>query len=41
VIIEIDQKSGFCFGVLNAIGKAEETLETEDVLYFYGIDLNI
>ena len=36
MIIEIDQKSGFCFGVLNAIGKAEETLETEDVLYSLG-----
>ena len=36
MIVEIDQKSGFCFGVLNAIGKAEETLETEDVLYSLG-----
>lgn len=36
MIIEIDKKSGFCFGVLNAIGKAEETLETEDVLYSLG-----
>jgi 4-hydroxy-3-methylbut-2-enyl diphosphate reductase len=36
VIVEIDQKSGFCFGVLNAIGKAEETLETEDMLYSLG-----
>jgi 4-hydroxy-3-methylbut-2-enyl diphosphate reductase len=36
VIIEIDQKSGFCFGVLNAIGKAEETLEAEDMLYSLG-----
>jgi len=36
VIVEIDQKSGFCFGVLNAIGKAEETLEREDVLYSLG-----
>ena len=34
--VEIDQKSGFCFGVLNAIGKAEETLLTEDVLYSLG-----
>ena len=34
--IEIDQKSGFCFGVVNAIGKAEETLKTEDVLYSLG-----
>lgn len=36
MIVEIDQKSGFCFGVLNAIGKAEETLETEDMLYSLG-----
>lgn len=36
MIIEIDKKSGFCFGVLNAIGKAERTLETEDVLYSLG-----
>ena len=25
--IEIDSKSGFCFGVVNAIQKAEEELE--------------
>ena len=36
MIIEIDKKSGFCFGVLNAIGKAEETLETEEMLYSLG-----
>jgi len=36
VIIEIDQKSGFCFGVVNAIGKAEKTLDTEDMLYSLG-----
>lgn len=36
MIIEIDQKSGFCFGVVNAIGKAEKTLETEDILYSLG-----
>lgn len=36
MIVEIDQKSGFCFGVLNAIGKAEETLNTEDTLYSLG-----
>jgi 4-hydroxy-3-methylbut-2-enyl diphosphate reductase len=36
VIVEIDKKSGFCFGVLNAIGKAEATLETEDLLYSLG-----
>jgi 4-hydroxy-3-methylbut-2-enyl diphosphate reductase len=36
VIVEIDQKSGFCFGVVNAIGKAEEALKTEDALYSLG-----
>ncbi len=36
MIIEIDQKSGFCFGVVNAIGKAEETLKTENLLYSLG-----
>ena len=36
MIVEIDQKSGFCFGVINAIGKAEETLNTEDTLYSLG-----
>jgi 4-hydroxy-3-methylbut-2-enyl diphosphate reductase len=36
MIVEIDQKSGFCFGVINAIGKAEETLNTEDMLYSLG-----
>jgi len=36
VIVEIDQKSGFCFGVLNAIGKAEETLNTDSLLYSLG-----
>jgi 4-hydroxy-3-methylbut-2-en-1-yl diphosphate reductase len=36
MIVEIDQKSGFCFGVVNAIGKAEETLKTEDTLYSLG-----
>jgi len=36
VIVEIDQKSGFCFGVRNAIGKAEDTLNTEDTLYSLG-----
>jgi len=36
VIIEIDQKSGFCFGVVNAIGKAEKTLKTEKMLYSLG-----
>jgi len=36
VIVEIDQKSGFCFGVLNAIGKAEESLKGEDMLFSLG-----
>lgn len=36
MIIEIDQKSGFCFGVINAIGIAEETLNKEDMLYSLG-----
>ncbi|MDP2338723.1 MAG: 4-hydroxy-3-methylbut-2-enyl diphosphate reductase [Bacteroidota bacterium] len=36
MIIEIDQKSGFCFGVVNAIGKAEAALETEEMLYSLG-----
>ena len=36
MIVEIDQKSGFCFGVSNAIGKAEEALNTEETLYSLG-----
>ncbi len=36
MIIEIDKKSGFCFGVLNAIGKAEEALAAVDMLYSLG-----
>lgn len=36
MIVEIDQKSGFCFGVVNAIGKAEETLSTDEKLYSLG-----
>jgi 4-hydroxy-3-methylbut-2-en-1-yl diphosphate reductase len=36
VIIEIDHKSGFCFGVVNAIRKAEEILNTEKTLYSLG-----
>jgi 4-hydroxy-3-methylbut-2-enyl diphosphate reductase len=36
MIIEIDQKSGFCFGVVNAIGKAEESLKTAEKLYSLG-----
>lgn len=34
--IEIDSKSGFCFGVVNAIQKAEETLKTKKQLYCLG-----
>ena len=34
--IEIDQKSGFCFGVVNAIKKAEEELAKGGVLYCLG-----
>jgi 4-hydroxy-3-methylbut-2-enyl diphosphate reductase len=36
MIVEIDKKSGFCFGVLNAIGKAEQTLDEGGVLYSLG-----
>ena len=34
--VEIDLKSGFCFGVVNAINKAEYALQTEDNLYCLG-----
>lgn len=34
--IEIDQKSGFCFGVVNAIKKAEEELAKGGTLYCLG-----
>ena len=34
--VEIDQKSGFCFGVVNAINKAEVALQHEDTLYCLG-----
>jgi 4-hydroxy-3-methylbut-2-enyl diphosphate reductase len=34
--IEIDRDSGFCFGVLSAIGKAEEELRKGDGLYCLG-----
>ena len=33
--IEIDDKSGFCFGVVNAIGKAEQALR-EGAVYSLG-----
>ena len=35
-IIEIDPKSGFCFGVINAIKQAEEALKTNQKLYCLG-----
>lgn len=34
--IEIDKKSGFCFGVVKAIAKAEEELAKGEVLYCLG-----
>jgi 4-hydroxy-3-methylbut-2-enyl diphosphate reductase len=36
MIIEIDDNSGFCFGVVNAIRKAEEELSTKGELYCLG-----
>ena len=36
LVIEIDQQSGFCFGVVEAIRKAEETLKYQDTLYCLG-----
>lgn len=36
MIIEIDKNSGFCFGVVEAIRKAEEILQQQDVLYCLG-----
>lgn len=36
MIIEIDKNSGFCFGVVEAIRKAEETLQQHDVLFCLG-----
>lgn len=36
MIIEIDKKSGFCFGVVNAIKIAEETLKSNNELYSLG-----
>jgi len=33
MIVEIDHKSGFCFGVLNAIEKAEKALSEGGILY--------
>ena len=36
ITVEIDNDSGFCFGVLSAIGKAEEELRHGDELYCLG-----
>lgn len=36
VSIEIDEGSGFCFGVVNAIRKAEDALKSGEVLYCLG-----
>ncbi len=36
VIVEIDKGSGFCFGVVNAIQKAEEELAKGEILYCLG-----
>lgn len=36
MLVEIDKKSGFCFGVVNAIRKAEEELEKNGELYSLG-----
>lgn len=35
-LVEIDSKSGFCFGVTTAIRKAEEVLDSEGTLYCLG-----
>lgn len=36
MIVEIDKKSGFCFGVINAIRAAENELENAEKLYCLG-----
>ena len=36
VKVEIDSKSGFCFGVVTAIKKAEEELKKGNILYCLG-----
>ena len=36
VSIEIDEGSGFCFGVVNAIRKAEDALKNDEILYCLG-----
>jgi 4-hydroxy-3-methylbut-2-enyl diphosphate reductase len=34
--VEIDKRSGFCFGVVNAINRAEKELESDEPLYCLG-----
>ncbi len=36
VLIEIDKKSGFCFGVINAVKQAEKELDDSEELYSLG-----
>jgi 4-hydroxy-3-methylbut-2-enyl diphosphate reductase len=36
MIIEVDSNSGFCFGVVEAVRKAEETLQHQKMLYCLG-----
>lgn len=36
MVVTVDDKSGFCFGVTNAIGKAEEILASDSELYCLG-----
>ncbi len=36
ILIEIDKKSGFCFGVINAIKQAEKELDRKDELFCLG-----
>jgi len=36
MIIEVDKNSGFCFGVVEAVRKAEEILQQQDQLYCLG-----
>lgn len=36
IIVEIDKRSGFCFGVVNAINRAEKELESDEPLYCLG-----
>jgi 4-hydroxy-3-methylbut-2-en-1-yl diphosphate reductase len=36
IVVEIDSRSGFCFGVVNAIAQAEEELTNSEPLYCLG-----